>query len=218
MHLYVTYKRYSSWSLRPWLAMKVANIAFTDSVLPFDHDDSLDKLAAKHGIPATVPVLEHDGQMIWDSLAILEYLADCYPEKNLWPSDKKLRALARSASAEMHSGFVALRSEHPMNCHRVFPMTPSPAVQADLNRLAVIWQHFDKADKPAGDFLCGEFSIVDAMFAPVAWRAKGYGLSISPSFECWSKALMALPAMQIWIKEGAQESWRVEATEQIGLN
>ena len=218
MHLYVTYKRYSSWSLRPWLAMKVSDIPFTDSVLPFDHDDSLEKLAAQHGIPATVPVLENDGQMIWDSLAILEYLADSYPEKNLWPSNAKLRALARSASAEMHCGFMALRGEHPMNCHRVFPMTPTAAVQADLDRLAVLWQHFDKADKPAGEFLCGEFSIVDAMFAPVAWRAKGYGLTISPAFNRWSKALMALPAMQQWVNEGAQETWRVAATEEIGIS
>jgi len=197
--------------------MKVAGINFTDSVLPFDHDDSLDKLAAQHGIPATVPVLEHEGQIIWDSLAILEYLADSYPEKQLWPADAKLRALARSACAEMHSGFHALRSEHPMNCHRVFPMTPTPAVQADLDRLATLWQHFDNADRPDGGFLCGPFSIVDAMFAPVAWRAKGYGLNISPSFEHWSEALMALPAMQMWVDEGAQETWRVAATEQIGL-
>lgn len=217
MHLYIAYKRYSSWSLRPWLAMKVSGIAFTESVLAFDHDDSLEKLALQHGIPATVPVLEHQGQIIWDSLAILEYLAEIHPEKHLWPSDRALRALSRSACAEMHCGFIALRSEHPMNCHRVFPMTPSPAVQADLDRLATIWQHFETADKPEGSFLCGSFSLVDAMFAPVAWRAKGYGFSISPAFTRWSSALMDLPEMQQWIDEGAQETWRVEASEQIGL-
>ncbi len=217
MHLYVTYKRYSSWSLRPWLAMAVTGIPFTDSVLPFDHDDSLDKLAAKHGIPATVPVLEHQGQIIWDSLSILEFLAESFPEKKLWPQDASLRALARSACAEMHSGFLALRGEHPMNCHRVLPMAPSAAVQADLDRLAVIWQHFDSADTPPGDFLCGPFSNVDAMFAPVAWRAHGYGLRISPLFEQWSQAMMALPAMQRWVTEGEQEHWRVPATEEIGL-
>lgn len=188
----------------------------TQTVLPFAHDDSLDKLADKYGIPSTVPVLEHNGQMIWDSLAILEFLADHHPEKKLWPTDQKLRALARSASAEMHSGFTALRGEHPMNCHRVVAMQPSVAVQADLQRLAVIWQHFDKIDKPVGHFLCGDFSIVDAMFAPVAWRAKGYGLNISSSFTAWSNAMMALPAMDQWTAEGALETWRVEETENIG--
>jgi glutathione S-transferase len=217
MHLYIAYKRYSSWSLRPWLAMKVKGIAFNETVLPFAHDDSLKAFAEKHHVPATVPVLEHDGQVIWDSLAILEFVADTYPDKNLWPQDRKLRALARSASAEMHSGFAALRAEHPMNCQRVFAMTPSAAVQKDLTRIAAIWQHFEHADKPAGDFLCGDFSIVDAMYAPVAWRAKGYQLKISDSFSQWSDAMMALPAMSEWVNEAAAETWRVEETEQIGL-
>lgn len=216
MHLYITYKRYSSWSLRPWLAMKVAGISFSETLLPFDHDDSLKKFAEENGIPATVPVLENDGQMIWDSLAILEFLAETNPDKALWPTDPKLRALARCASAEMHSGFTALRGEHPMNCHRVVAMTPSTAVQTDLERIAVIWRQFAKMDKPAGNFLCGEFSIVDAMFAPVAWRATGYGLNISTLFTQWSNAMMDLPAMDQWVEEGALETWRVEDTEKVG--
>jgi len=217
MHLYITYKRYSSWSLRPWLTMKVAGIPFEDTVLPYAHDDSLTQFAKTHKVPATVPILEHAGQMIWDSLAIMEYLADTYPEKNLWPKMPALRALARSASCEMHSGFLALRTEHPMNCHRVQAMSPSAAVQTDLNRIAAIWQHFDQAEKPDGNFLCGQFSIVDAMFAPVAWRAKGYQLSISDSFSRWSESIMALPAMAEWVSDGVSESWRVEETEQIGV-
>ena len=217
MHLYITYKRYSSWSLRPWLVMKVAGIPFDETMLPFAHGDGLAKFAQQHRIPATVPVLEHQGQMIWDSLAILETLAEMYPEKALWPEDAKLRALARSACAEMHSGFVALRSEHPMNCHRVHPMTPSSAVQSDLNRLADIWRLFSEAANPQGDFLCGQFGIVDAMFAPVAWRAKGYQLSVSDDFDHWSQKLMALPAMKEWVKDGEAESWRVEETESIGI-
>ena len=217
MHLYITYKRYSSWSLRPWLAMKVNGTPFSDTVLPYAHDDSLAVFAATHKVPATVPVLEHDGQMIWDSLAIMEFLADAYPQKNLWPREQKLRALARSASAEMHCGFAALRSEHPMNCHRVQAMEPSPAVQANLHRLAGIWQLFDDADTPEGEFLCGEFGIVDAMFAPIAWRARGYQLKISDSFQRWSDGIMALPAMAEWVKDGQAESWRVEETERVGV-
>lgn len=216
MHLYITYKRYSSWSLRPWLAMKVAGIPFQETMLPFAHGDSLRQFAEQHRIPATVPVLAHRDQMIWDSLAILEYLAEAYPEKQLWPQDKSIRAFARCASAEMHSGFVALRSEHPMNCHRIHPMTPSSAVQADLNRLAVLWQQFASTRHTDGQFLCGKFSIADAMFAPVAWRAVGYGLTISDEFDQWSRALMALPAMQEWVGDGKAESWRVEETESVG--
>lgn len=217
MHLYIGYKRYSSWSLRPWLLMKTTDIAFTETVLPFAHDDSLNQLATTHRVPATVPLLEHNGQMIWDSLAIMEYLAETFPEKQLWPADPMQRALARSASAEMHSGFVALRREHPMNCHRIVNMKPNSEVEADLNRLAIIWQHLSTASNSAGDFLCGDFGIIDAMFAPVAWRAKGYQLTITPAFDQWSEALMSLPAMDDWVREGAQETWRVEDTEQVGL-
>ncbi|OED36154.1 glutathione S-transferase [Chromatiales bacterium (ex Bugula neritina AB1)] len=217
MHLYITYKRYSSWSLRPWLAMKVTGIPFDETVLPFAHDNSLNNFARQHSIPATVPVLECCERIIWDSLAILEFLAEQHPDKNLWPRDPALRALARSACAEMHSGFAALRSEHPMNCHRVIAMEPSAAVQADLKRLADIWQLFERADKPDGDFLCGEFSIADAMFAPVAWRAIGYQLSISPLFKRWSDTMMNLDAMNQWVADGAVEEWRVEETENIGV-
>ena len=217
MHLYIGYKRYSSWSLRAWLVMQATGIPFTETVLPFAHDDSLKELSEKYATPASVPLLEHNGQFIWDSLAIMEFLAEHYPDKVLWPDDAELRALARSVSAEMHSGFSALRSEHPMNCHRVFTMTPSSAVQADLRRLETIWQHFGTIEKPAGNFLCGEFGIVDAMFAPVAWRALGYGLKLSAAFTHWSNAMMELPAMHRWVEEGARESWRVDETENIGV-
>lgn len=213
MHLYLTYKRYSSWSLRPWLVMKVFDIPFEESLLPFAHGDSLKQFANRHRIPATVPVLEENGHIIWDSLAIMEYLAEKHPAKNLWPANERLRAMARSASAEMHSGFVALRTEHPMNCHRIVPVAPSAAVAEDLKRLAQMWAVFAEIKKPVGDFLCGEFGIVDAMFAPVAWRVKGYALTVSEQFDQWSKAVMALPAMDEWVADGAQEEWRVAASE-----
>ena len=216
MKLIIGNKNYSSWSLRPWILLKHSRIKFDEVRIPLftsEGDLMLDELC-----PAKqVPVL-YDGRLVlWDSLAICEYIADKFPDKRLLPELAQDRARARAMSAEMHSGFVALRNEHPMNCHRVFPMGPSVAVQADLDRLAVLWQYFENADKPEGEFLCGEFSIVDAMFAPVAWRAKGYGLSISPVFERWSTAMMALPAMQQWVDEGASEHWRVESTEMIGV-
>lgn len=215
MHLYITYKRYSSWSLRPWLVMKENGIPFEETLLPFAHNDSLSKFAEEHRVPATVPVLVHEDRVIWDSLAIMEYLAELYPDNHLWPLDSALRAMARSACAEMHSGFVALRTEHPMNCHRTQAMTPSPAVQADLDRLADIWSMFADAHKPEGDFLCGKFGIIDGMLAPIVWRARGYQLTISDEFDRWSDAVTALPSMWQWLEEGAAEEWRVEATEQV---
>lgn len=217
MHLYIAYKNYSSWSLRPWIALKVANIPFEETQLTFFHDERLEELGAQWAIPAQVPILEDQGRVIWDSLAILEYVHERYPDRNLWPADQGLRALARCASAQMHSGFQALRSEHPMNCRRRIQMQPSSAVQADLDRLAQVWSHFDKEEnKPAGDFLCGHFSIVDAMYAPVMWRILGYGLQVSPSFDRWAQAMYALPAMQEWLEAAEQEPWEVAKYDQVG--
>ena len=218
MHLYIAYKNYSSWSLRPWIALKVAEIHFDETILPFYHSDALEKLGERYQIPAKVPVIEDQGLVIWDSLAMLEYLHEQYPEKNLWPEDLALRTLARSAAAEMHSSFSALRSQHPMNCRRQIKMLPSPEVQIELQRLAEIWAHFEKATKPAGDFLCGHFTIVDAMYAPVMWRAVGYGLEVSPSFKKWTEAMLALPAMQEWLAAAQSEEskWRIAQYDEVG--
>lgn len=216
MHLYIAYKNYSSWSLRPWLAMKVAGIEFDETLLPFAHSDGLDKLAAQYDIPAQVPVLIDDGHVIWDSLAIMEYVAELYPDAHLWPQDKWLRALARSAAAEMHSGFMTLRSACPMNCRVQKAKNVTPDIQADLDRLRVIWEHFAAADKAQGDFLCGPFSIVDAMYAPVMWRISGYGLEVSEHFSRWTDAMRALPAMQEWLAAAQQEEWVMPQYEAMG--
>ena len=215
MHLYTAYKNYSSWSLRPWIAMKVAGIPFDETVLPFYHGDSLDKLGEKFQIPAQVPVLEQDGLVIWDSLAIMEYLAEEYPDKQLWPENPALRSLARSVSFELHSGFMALRGHCPMNCRsqKRLSDTHLAAIQGDLERLAVIWSKFENIDKPEGDFLCGQFGIVDAMYAPVMWRVLGYGLDVSPAFDRWAKAMKDLPEMQEWLAAAQQEEWVIEQYE-----
>ena len=218
MHLYIAYKNYSSWSLRPWIAMKVAGIPFEETILPFYHDDSLDKLGARYQIPPQVPVLVDNDQPIWDSLAILEKLAEQFPDRDLWPSDPELRSLARSAAAEMHSGFVNLRSTCPMNCRSKKRLSDEnlAVVQDDLKRLAEIWAHFERAEKPDGDFLCGHFSNVDAMYAPVMWRIHGFGLVVSPAFDRWIKAMLALPAMQEWLASAQQEDWVIEQYEAAG--
>ena len=218
MHLYIAYKNYSSWSLRPWIAMKVAGIPFDETILPFYHDDSLDKLGERYQIPAQVPVLVENEQPIWDSLAILEKLAEESPDSGLWPTDPSLRSLARCAASEMHSGFVPLRSTCPMNCRSKKKLSKEKLafIQGDLKRLAEVWAHFDKADKPEGDFLCGHFSNVDAMYAPVMWRIHGYGLEVSPAFSRWIDAMLALPAMQEWLASAQQEEWVIEQYEAAG--
>lgn len=213
MHLYIAYKNYSSWSLRPWLAMKVFSISFEETLLPFAHGNSLTQFSEQHGVPAQVPVLIVDDLVIWDSLAILEYLAERYPEKQLWPSSPALRAMARSAAAEMHSGFSALRSQFPMNCRTEKMVSPSDAVTRELQRLAQIWARFEQADKPEGSFLAGEFSNLDAMFAPVMWRVRNYGLKVSPAFDRWAQAMYELPSMQEWLASARAEIWQMPAYE-----
>ena len=212
MQLYIAYKNYSSWSLRPWIAMKVAGIPFDETLLPFAHSDALKQLSERYQIPAQVPVLvvnegEADELVIWDSLAIMEYLAETFPDRKLWPEEKGLRSLARSAAAEMHSGFSALRSHFPMNCRVQKQIQPNEEVLANLERLAQIWAHFERAKKPEGSFMCGHFSIVDAMYAPVMWRVRGYGLKVSPAFDRWAQAMFELPEMQAWYVSAQDESW-----------
>ena len=218
MHLYIAYKNYSSWSLRPWIAMKVAGIPFDETVLTFFHNDDLDKLGERHQIPAQVPVLVENEQPVWDSLAILEKLAEQFPDRGLWPADPALRSLARCAASEMHSGFVPLRSTCPMNCRSKKRLSEEKlaGIQDDLKRLAEIWNKFDRADKPAGDFLCGPFSNVDAMYAPVMWRIHGYGLDVSPAFDRWIEAMLNLPAMKEWLASAQNEEWVIDHYESAG--
>ncbi len=215
MNLNITYKNYSSWSLRPWLLMKVFDIPFTETLLPFAHTDALSAFSTDHSVPALVPILESEGMVIWDSLAIMEYLAESNADKPLWPEDAKLRAIARSAAAEMHSGFASLRTQFPMNCRSSKVVEPSDSTKKDLQRLAEIWSFFANQKKGSGDFLCGEFSILDAMYAPVMWRVSGYGLSVSTEFSDWSKAMRALPAMEEWYQDSLKEEWVIPETDEV---
>jgi len=218
MHLYIGYQNYSSWSLRPWLAMKMAGIEFTESVLPFYHDDSLQKLAKKHAILPQVPVLVDGELVIPDTLAILEYLAERFPAAGLWPANKVDRAYARVASAEMHSGFTALRSHCPMNCRASKHIDVSVDMQAELDRLAVIWSQFSQRRNAIdGDFLCGEFCIADAMYAPVLWRVLGYKLRVSEEFSRWSQAMLALQPMQLWLEKACAEPWTIQHYDNAGF-
>lgn len=199
----------SSWSLRPWLAMKQAGIPFTEIHINLRAPDSKEQILA-HSPAGKVPVLWSDDLMIWDSLAILEYLAECHPDKRLWPADKQARAVARAASAEMHSGFQPLREHCPMkfNVTDVKPELAEP-VQDNIRRIASLWKECRQRFGADGPFLFSQFSIADAMYAPVASRLRTYVADLGAygddgTAAAYIDALFALPAMAEW-GEGARQ-------------
>lgn len=207
--LFIANKNYSSWSLRPWLLMTELNIPFTEKLIPFQESNHANfKTFAPS---AKVPCLHNAETVVWDSLAIMEYLAEAYP--NVWPQNSQARAWARSASAEMHSGFPALRSQCSMNCGlRLKLHNLTNALQADINRLDELWR--DGLQRFGGPFLAGtEFSAVDAFYAPVAFRVQTYSLPMSaPSLEYVAR-ILALDGMQDWYKAALREPWREESHE-----
>ena len=199
--LYVGSKRYSSWSLRPYLALAQTGVAFETKTILLDQQDTKSKIAQV--TPASkVPVL-HDGDLvIWDSLAICEYIAEQYT--SLWPSGRGERARARSISAEMHSGFAALRREMPMDVLAdKRGQGHTPEALADAARVQAIWR--ECLDRSGGPFLFGEFSIADAMFAPVVTRFRTYGVELDAPLASYSQAMFALPAMREWIADAERE-------------
>jgi glutathione S-transferase len=206
--LFIGNKNYSSWSLRPWIALKHKDIPFQETLVPFDFENGNPEFAA-FSPTGKVPVLKDGHLTVWDSLAILEYLADCCPDKGLWPEDKAQRAWARSISAEMHSGFSALRSECSMNMQR--PAAPKPvseAVKTDVTRIVTIWKECLEAS--GGPFLFGDFTIADAMYAPVVSRLETFQLSADPMVRKYSEAITATPAWKAWEEAALKETWVVE--------
>ncbi len=204
-------KNYSSWSLRAWLALKATGAHFDEEVVPLYEADSRERLLA-HGPSAKVPVLKHGDLIIWDSLAICEYLAELYPDEGLWPDDPDQRALARSISAEMHSGFAALRGDMPMNMRESFPdHIPAPGVEEDIARIQDIWVQCRDDYGKSGDFLFGEFSIADAMYAPVASRFQTYNVSLDGVCANYVDAIHAWPAMQEWYEAALVEPYTINA-------
>ncbi|MEB3179961.1 MAG: glutathione S-transferase family protein [Nostocaceae cyanobacterium] len=192
-------KNYSSWSLRPWLVMKQTGIEFTEVRIPLYTDTAKPEIL-RHSPAGKVPILHHGEITIWESLAICEYLAEYFADSRLYPIDVAARALARSISAEMHAGFLALRSNMPMNCRTRLPgkgMTPS--VQSDIDRILAIWRDCRQKFAAGGDLLFGHFTIADAMFAPVVCRFTTYGVKLDDITQAYAEAILALPAMQEWL-------------------
>lgn len=199
-------KNYSSWSLRPWLAMKQLGLEFNEIWIPLYKPESSKKIR-QYSPSGKVPVLLHDTQTIWDSLAILEYLAEEFPSLSWWPKEKATRAIARSISAEMHSGFSSLRQNMPMNCRaRLLGKGMTPEVQKDIDRIVTIWRDCRQNFGAAGEMLFGEFTIADAMFAPVVLRFITYGVQLDPAVQAYAEAVLALPALQEWLKSAEVES------------
>jgi glutathione S-transferase len=203
-HLVIGNKNYSSWSLRPWLAMKQAGIAFEELRIPLYGPGSKERLA-EVSPSARVPALIHGDLTVWDSLAICEYLAETHP--GMWPADSKARAIARSVSAEMHSGFANLRTHMGMNIRKDYAGKGMGAgVPQDIARILASWKDCRKLFGAGGPFLFGPFSIADAMYAPVVMRFRTYAVAIPAELKAYYEAMLALPALQDWMAASAKET------------
>lgn len=209
LKLYIGNKNYSSWSMRPWVLLRQAGIPFEEIMVRFDAftPDSQFKTALKPLSPTgKVPVLVDGDLVVWDTLAIAEYVAEQFPTQALWPSDKAARARARSICAEMHSGFVSLRNHCPMNIEARLPETGAliwrdqPGVRADVARLVAMWQALLR--EHGGPLLFGDFSVADATFAPICTRLLSYGLPLPEDIEAYVRRVCALAGVKAWI-EGA---------------
>jgi glutathione S-transferase len=199
-------KNYSSWSLRPWLLLKQAGIPFREQYLPL-RSEAWQTQIRDLSPSGKVPALIHGDIRVWDSLAICEYLAERFPDKNLWPAAFAARAEARSVSAEMHSGFQALRQNMFMNIRRRMPTRGrTPESLADIERIVAIWNGCRARYASGGPFLFGAFSIADAMYAPIALRFETYAVKTEGAAGDYARSLLALPAMQEWVTAARAET------------
>jgi glutathione S-transferase len=202
LHLYVGSKRYSSWSLRPYLALAHTGAPFQCTTILLDRDTTKKEIA-KVTPAGKVPVLHHEGLVIWDSLAICEYVNELHPAAQLWPADRTQRAKARTISAEMHSAFAALRKHMSMVIGETRPPPTDATALVEAARVQTIWE--DALAASGGPFLFGAFTIADAMYAPVATRFTSYGITVSARCREYMDALHALPAMKQWTTDAAAE-------------
>ncbi|HKX41191.1 MAG TPA: glutathione S-transferase family protein [Burkholderiaceae bacterium] len=212
MKLYIGNKNYSSWSMRPWVLMKQAGIAFDEVMVRFDSfdaDSTFKRELQRVSPTGKVPVLVDGDLVVWDTLAIAEYLAERFPEKALWPADARARARARSVCAEMHAGFSAMRSHLTMNIEASLPaigekvLKEQPAVRADIARIVALWTGLLEAH--GGPLLFGGFSIADAFFAPVVTRLRTYAVPVPPVITAYMDRVVALPGVAAWIADALQE-------------
>ena len=225
IQLYIGNKNYSSWSMRPWVLLRQAGIDFEEVKVRFD------SFAPGSGFRSTmdaitpvgkVPVLVHDGLVVWDTLAIAEYVAEQFADKQLWPAERTARARARSVCAEMHSGFAGLRSACPMNIDAHLPevgaltLRDKPAVRSDLQRVVSMWSGL--LAEHGGSMLFGDFSVADAYFAPVVMRLKTYALPVPAEVAAYMDRVCALPGVKAWIDGALAEKDFIDFEEPFRLH
>jgi glutathione S-transferase len=213
LHLTIGNRNYSSWSFRPWLALKVAGIPFDETVIPIYEQESKAKLLVRS--PAgKVPILQDGGVTVWESLAILEYVAETFPDAALWPRDGAARAHARAIASEMHAGFMPLRRQCPMNMRRpVKTLEVNAETAANVARIDAMWSDCRARYGSEGPFLFGRFSAADAMYAPVISRFYTYQIDVGAASTDYMQRMMAVPAWQEWYAAALKEEWVLQEFE-----
>jgi glutathione S-transferase len=214
LKLVIGNKNYSSWSMRPWLALRANNIPFEEVFISLYTGEADKQRILSFSRSGKVPILVDGDVAVWDSLAIVEYVAERFPEKRLWPEHPAHRAHARAISAEMHSGFAALRNECGMNLHRpVRAIELSDDARANVARIQEIWAECRARYGQSGPFLFGSFCAADAMFAPVVHRFRTFAIAVSKDTQAYMDTMMALPAFAEWTKAGLAETIVIEKFE-----
>lgn len=213
LRLVIGNRNYSSWSLRAWLPLRHCGATFETLLVPLDTPEFEQRIGALSPT-RKVPVLWHGDLCIWDSLAIGEYVNECFAGNSLWPADPSLRALGRSMAAEMHSGFTHLRSRMPMNCRaRDRSVEIDSWLQADIGRVWILWRQARAAVAGQGSWLLGEYSLLDAMFTPVVLRFQTYGVAVPEDLKPWCRQVLADPCLLEWLSAALDERWIVDADE-----
>ena len=216
LKLVIGNKNYSSWSMRPWLALRGSGIAFEEIFIPLYTGQADKDRILGFARSGKVPILIDGDVTVWDSLAIIEYVAERFPQAKLWPQDRSERAHARSISAEMHSGFLALRNECGMNLHRpVGAIALSEDARANIERVQEIWTDCRERYGKRGPFLFGAFGAADAMFAPVVHRFRTYAIEVAPVVRRYMETMQALPAFREWTRDGLAETIIIEKFEMV---
>lgn len=215
MHLIIANKLYSSWSMRPWLVMRAIGLDFDETVIPLRQPDTAERIA-KYSPSGKVPVLIDGNVKVWESLAIISYLADKFPDKPIWPDGMVARAHAKSISMEMHGGFQALRQTCPMNLGKRFAAPPmTDDLKANIARIEQIWRETREAFGAGGPYLYGaRFSAADAMYAPVATRLDSYSIAVAADTRAYIDAIYANPHFSEWRQAAFQEPWTITAYEE----
>jgi len=213
LKLAIANKNYSSWSMRPWVLLTQAGIAFEEIQLKFSDSGKVEGIEP-YSPTRQVPVLIVDGEPVWDSLAIGEAVAELFPHKQLWPADPRARQIARSICAEMHAGFRNLRGAMPVNIRASLPgKGMSPAVQQDIDRIVEIWESCRARFGQGGELLFGQFTVADAYYAPVATRFLTYAVTLPPAAQRYADALLELSAVREWMAQARRETEFVRADE-----